>query len=267
VSVDASLVAKMGAARWVVRGPGGGFAIVGPADVLLVRGGRIAPMALPTRGGGGEVGVVQAVVGDGRVFGVVTAETDDSNGGAELWRSVDGVHWLPPTVLPLNGDVHALADGPFGLLAVGSKGGKRGRALFVGFDGQTTVYTAGVSDKPALVAAVCGAGREAWGAAAGVVLRFDRGTVTGETVDATDAPAAMALDVVGVPWLVTERAVLRRHIEAGAGVWKAYVRRPEDKPPFVGIGFTPEGARVLDARGGVVEIEPVDVGEWRARVV
>jgi hypothetical protein len=218
------------------------------------------------RAGGGDVGEVQAVVGDGRVFGLVTAETDDSNGGAELWRSTDGTGWLAPTVLPLNGDVHAIADGPFGLLAVGSKGGKRGRALFVGFDGQTTLYTAGVSDKPALVAAVCGAARESWAAGAGVVLRFDRGAVASERVDATDVPAAMALDVVGVPWLVTERAVLRRHIEAGDGVWKAYVRRPEDRPAFVGIGFTPEGARVLDARGGVVEIEPVDVGDWRARV-
>jgi hypothetical protein len=266
VSVDPALAARVAAARWVVRGPGGGFAIVGPRDVLLVRGGRIGPMALPVRAGGGDVGEVQAVVGDGRVFGLVTAETDDSNGGAELWRSTDGTGWLAPTVLPLNGDVHAIADGPFGLLAVGSKGGKRGRALFVGFDGQTTLYTAGVSDKPALVAAVCGAARESWAAGAGVVLRFDRGAVASERVDATDVPAAMALDVVGVPWLVTERAVLRRHIEAGDGVWKAYVRRPEDRPAFVGIGFTPEGARVLDARGGVVEIEPVDVGDWRARV-
>jgi len=266
VSVDAPLAARVRAARWVVRGPGGGFAIVGPRDVLLVRGGRIAPMALPVRVAGGDVGEIQSVIGDGRVFGIVTSETDDSNGGAEFWRSVDGHGWFPPTVLPLNGDVHALADGPFGLLAVGSKGGKRGRALFVGFDGQTTVYTAGVSDKPALVAAVCGAARESWGAGAGVVLRFDRGAVASERVDATDVPAAMALDVVGVPWLVTERAVLRRHLEGGDGVWKAYVRRAEDRPPFVGIGFTPQGARVLDARGGVVEIEPVDIGDWRARV-
>jgi hypothetical protein len=264
VAVDAAYRDAVETSHWIVRGPGGGFAIVGSSRILLIRGGRFASMTLPVRTGGGAVGELCTVLGDGRVFAVVTAETDDSNGGAELWRSTDGMTWSEPTVLSLNGDVHAVADGPFGLLAVGSKGGKKGRALFLGLDGQTTVQTNGVNDKPPLVAAVCGAARESWAAGVGVVLMFDRGRVIAERVEANEAVASMALDVVGVPWLVTERRVLRRHLEGGEGVWKAYYRRGAERPALVGIGFTPDGARVLDANGGIVEIEPLDIGEWGA---
>jgi serine/threonine protein kinase len=251
--------------RWLVRGPGGGFALVGPTNVLLVKGGRMTPMRLPTRAGGGEVGEIQAVLGDGRVFGVVTAETDDSNGGPELWRSTDGTAWTAPTVLPLGGDAHAFADGPFGVLVVGSRKGTRGRALFLGLDEQTNVFTTGVNDKPALRVALCGAARESWAAGEGIVLRLERGAAVAEKTEASDVPAAMALDLVGVPWLVTEHAVLRRHVENNEGIWRAYYRRDPSRPPLVGIGFTPQGANVLDARGGSVEIEPHDIASWSAR--
>lgn len=251
--------------RWLVRGPGGGFALVGPTHVLLVKAGRMAQMAMPARAAGGEIGEIQAVIGDGRVFGVVTAETDDSNGGPELWRSVDGATWSAPTVLPLGGDAHALADGPFGMLVVGSRKGTRGRAMFLGLDEQTNVFTTGVNDKPALRVAVCGAARESWAAGEGVVLRLERGVATQEKTEASDAPTAMALDVVGVPWLVTEHAVLRRHVENNEGTWRVYYRRDPSRPPLVAIGFTPQGASVLDARGACVEIEPRDVASWSAR--
>ena len=97
------------------------------------------------------------------------------------------------------------------------------------------------------------------------MLRFEKGTAAVEKCDAQDVPVAMALDMVGVPWLVTERAVLRRHVEGHEGVWKAYHKREANKPPFVGIGFTPDGATALDARGGGVELEPHDIAQWRQR--
>ena len=251
--------------RWLVRGPGGGFALVGPTHVLLVKAGRMTQMPLPKRADGGEVGPIQAVIGDGRVFGVVTEETDDSNGGPELWRSTDGSAWSAPTLLPLGGDAHALADGPFGMLVVGSRKGTRGRAVFLGLDEQTSVFTTGVNDKPALRVALCGAGREMWAGGEGVIVRIERGGAVPEKVESSDAPAAMALDLVGVPWLVTTHAVLRRHVIGNEGVWRAYHRRDSSRPPLVGIGFTPNGARVLDARGASVEIEPHDVASWAAR--
>ena len=114
------------ASRWIVRGPGGGFALVGDRHVLLVRSSRFTQMAWPARPWGGEVGDIQAAIGAGGIFGVVTAETDDSNGGAELWTSPDGVSWAPPVVLPLGGDVHAVSRGPHGILVVGSRRAARG---------------------------------------------------------------------------------------------------------------------------------------------
>jgi hypothetical protein len=267
VGVPEALRSAVGESRWVTRGPGGGFAVIAPSHIILIRGGRMVPMALPSRPGGGEVGEIQAALGDGRVFGIVTAETDDSNGGPELWRSTDGATWTGPTVLPLGGDAHALADGPYGLLVVGSRRGTKARALFVGLDDQTTVFTTGVNDKPPLTVAVASAAREAWAAGDGVIVRFDRGSAVTEKADALTAPAAMGLDLVGVPWLVTERAVYRRHVEGNGGVWKTYYRRNEGMPALVGIGFTPDGAAVVDARGGTFEIEPHDIDSWRRRAV
>jgi hypothetical protein len=70
---------------------------------------------------------------------------------------------------------------------------------------------------------------------------------------------------VGVPWLVTDRTVLRRHIEGNEGVWRAYYRREAGRAPLIGIGFTPEGALVLDAKGGAVALEPHDIAMWQKR--
>jgi eukaryotic-like serine/threonine-protein kinase len=72
----------------------------------------------------------------------------------------------------------------------------------------------------------------------------------------------MGLDVVGVPWLVTERAVLRRHVDQASAAWKVYYERDASRPPLVAIGFTPDGALVLDAAGSTVHLEPHDVDAW-----
>jgi hypothetical protein len=266
VAVHAEHRASVASSRWLVRGPSGGFALVGEAHVLLVRAGAFRLMPLPSRPSAAEVGPIQAVVDDGRTFGVVTAETDDS-GGPELWTSADGSAWSEPLILPLGGDAHSVATGPYGFLVVGSRKGTRARALFLGFDGQATVYTGGVNERPPLRVALCGAGREAWGAGAGFVIAFDRGSVRAESVEHAGEPVAMALDLVGVPWLVTERALLRRHVDGGNALWRVYYRRDESSAPLVAVGFTPEGARVLDAQGGGATVVPRDIESWSSRAL
>jgi hypothetical protein len=245
------------ATRWIVRGPRGGFALVGPAHILLVRGGNIDPLALP---GGGESSPISAVVGDGRVFGVATEGTEDS-GGPELWLSEDGANWMGPEPLPLGGIVRAIAYGPYGYLVVGAMG-KRGRALFLGLDGQVVVFTKEVQQRGPLLAALCSADREGWGAGDGFVLKFDRGVAVAEQQELGGLPMAFGLDPGGIPWLVTTHVVARRHVEAGVATWRAYYKRQADRPSLVAIGFTPEGARVLDSAGGTVHIKPHDVERW-----
>jgi len=249
--------------RWLVRGPAMGIALVGPEHVLLIRRGQYERMPLPVRAGGGEVGPIEAVIGDGRVFGVVTAETDDSNGGPELWRSQDGAGWSEPLILPLGGEVRALAAGPFGTLVVGARRGQRARALFLGLDDQAQVFTTGVNDKGPLFAAVAGATRQAWAAGEGFILRFEAGGAAVEKVALTERPLAMGLDLVGIPWLVTARAVLRRHERGGEAEWRVMFAREPGEAAFVAIGFSAEGARVLDAMGGGVRIAPSDIDEWQ----
>ena len=252
------------ATRWITRGPAAGFALVGPRHVLLVRGGQMSSMPLPGQGAGSgtAAGPISAVIGDGRVFGVVTEATEDS-GGPELWLSGDGEAWTGPEALPLGGSARAIAYGPFGFLVVGALG-RRGRALFLGLDGQVVVYTKEVQPRSPLLVAVCGVDREAWGAGEGYVLRFDRGVASPEPIESTAAPAALALDPVGVPWLVTERAVLRRHVDSGMARWRTYYARSGDGPPLLAIGFTPDGARVLDGSGGTVHLTPHDIDAWCA---
>jgi len=247
----------------VVRGPGMGIALVGPTHVLLIRRGQYEVMPLPRRESGGEIGPIVAVVGDGRTFGVVTEETADSNGGPELWRSADGSSFSGPTILPLSGEARALSSGPFGTLVVGAWRGQRARALWLGLDDHAQVFTTGVNDKTPLTVAVSGAMREAWAAGEGLVLRFEPKGVASERVDVREAPVAMGLDLVGVPWLVTSRSVLRRYVRDGVPEWVVMTTRREPAPPFIGVGFSAEGARVMDALGGGVRIVPGDIDEWR----
>jgi hypothetical protein len=261
-AAERELVAR---SRWMARGPGGGFAVVSEDAILVIRAGEFSRMRLPVRRDGGEVGAIQAVIGNGRCFGIVTAETDDSDGGPELWRASDANQWSGPTVLPLRGSVRALADGPYGFLVVGaSENGKRGRALFLSMDDRITMFTTGVNDGGPLDVAVATGDRDAWAAGRGRVARFDAASVSAESLEVSDeAAVALALDPAGRPWLVTERCILRRHADGPSPVWKTYHRRDPALPQFVGIGFTGEGARVLDARDGVVLVAPFDVGSWR----
>jgi hypothetical protein len=267
VAVPPEHAPGIAASRWLVRGPGGGFALVGPQHLLFVRAGRFRQASPPSRPAGGEVGAIQAVVDDGRVFGIITAETDDSNGGPELWRSSDGIRWDDPVLLPLGGDVRSVAYGPYGFLAVGDRRGTRARALFVGFDNHPVLFVRGVNERPPLHVCVCSAGREAWGAGEGFVLSFERGGVHEEQVEEADLPVAMALDLVGTPWLLTQRHVLRRHVGSRTAKWRVYHSRAEGQPPFIAFGFTSSGVRVVDAQGGGVHLTPRDIDAWQARAL
>ena len=265
VTIPAGFEPDLAATRWMVRGPGGGFALVGPTSVLLIRGGRFTKVAMPTRPSGGEVGEISAIVDDGHVFGVVTDETDDSEGGPELWRSNDGNAWEEPISLPMGGDVRSIAYGPYGYLVVGARK-NRARAMFLGFDNHPLLFTKGVTDHSPLSACVCSAGRAAWGAGEGFVLYLERSDVHEEPVDVHEAPVVMGLDLAGTPWLLTEGHVLRRHLDSRAAKWRVYHRREAGAPPFVAIGFSSAGVRVVDAGGGGVHLTPRDIRSWQATV-
>lgn len=263
VNVPAEYAGDVEASRWIVRGPCGGFALVGESGTLLVRGGRFNRLPPPQRNG--EVGPITAAIHDGGALCLVTAETDDSEGGPELWRTTDGTHWEEPTVLPIGGDVRSISYGPFGYLVVGERR-NRARAMFVGFDKHPVLFTKGVNERSPLVTCLCSGGKDAWAAGNGFVLYLERGDVHEEEVEGQDAPVAMALDLVGSPWLVTPRTVLRRHVDSNAAKWRVYHRREQALPAFIGIGFTAGGARIVDAGGGGVQLVPRDIAGWRPTV-
>ena len=203
------------ASRCLVRGPGGGFALVGPGHVLLIRGSRFAPRAVAgarhRRRGGRDPG------GDRRRWRVRRGDGGDRRRRRRA-RAVDvgtATPGHPRSSSRWEATCRRSPHGPYGFLVVGSRGRSRGRALFLPFGGHASVYVAGVNDGPPLQVAQCGAERVAWSAGAGFVLAFLRGAVEREAVEVDEAPVAMGLDPVGVPWLVTHRAVLRRQIEAG----------------------------------------------------
>jgi hypothetical protein len=222
---------------------------------------------LPTRASGGEVGRIEAALGDGNTIVIVTNEIGEE-GGPELWRLTGETTWSEPLVLSIQGRVNALASGPYGVLAVGeSESGTHARAVFIEEDGEGAPITRGVKDKPPLRVAVCGPGRTAWGAGDGFVLAFDKGPAVVEAVEANDRPTAMGLDPVGVPWLVTSSTVMRRGSHGGSVVWRALYRSDAGAPPFVGLGFTPEGARAIDVQGGGVLVCPDDQGSWKSTSV
>jgi hypothetical protein len=255
--------ARVAAARWMARGPGGGFVLVGPREITLVRGGRFLLATSPARSG--EVGDITATFHDGAALCIVTAETDDSEGGPELWRSADGVQWEEPIVLPIGGDVRSVAHGPFGYLVVGERR-NRARALFVGFDRHPVLFTKGVTDRSPLLVCVCSGGQDAWGAGQGFVLYLARGDVHEEAVEAEEPPIAMGLDLVGSPWLLTRRSVLRRHVDSRTARWRLYHQREPNEPDFIAMGFTTSGVRIVDRGGGGVHLTPRDIAGWRPTV-
>jgi hypothetical protein len=263
VSVPADVAPLVGGARWVTRGAGGGFAVAGERFLILIRGGRVWGAELPSRRAGGVVGDVQAVHGDGRLLAVVTAGTDASDGMPELWRTIDGAAWDGPCELSLPARIAALASGPFGYTIVGaSPDGKSARAAHLGYNDQV-VTMPWVRSLAPLRAVVCGAGRESWAATDRGVVRLEADAAIAEPLD-VDPCVDLGLDLVGAPWFVTPSAAFRRHSEGGAVAWREYYRRARG-PALVAIGFTPRGARLVDAVGAFVDVEPHDVDQWKAR--
>ncbi len=259
--------ARIAEAKWATHVGEPGYAIVGERHLHFLRTGKWRAVSPPTREGGAAVGDIQAILGSRGRLAVITAENDESEGGPELWRTSGG-HWLGPLPIPLNGVVHAIAEGPYGMLVVGSGTNGRGRASFLAPDGATTVFARGVSHGPPLLVGVCGNERESWAASHTQILRFDRSAAEVEHDALGDVPVCMALDLVGLPWLVTRRRILRRETSGptpagGASRWRVVCDRPAGAAPFVALGFTPEGARVLDAAGNSVHVVPADVEHWR----
>lgn len=260
-AADAEIVART---THVLRAPLGGFALVGPDHVRLLRGGKMTQVPLPTRADGGPFGAIQAALGDGNTLVVVTAESGDV-GGPELYRLASEAGFSEPLVLSFQGRITSLSAGPYGILAVGeSEGGTHARAMFIPEAGEGAPITRGVRDKPPLRVALCGAQRASWGAGDGFVLGFDQGPAVLEEVEVKDRPTAMGLDPVGVPWLVTSSSVMRRTTRDGSLFWRVYYSSDPGAPPLVGIGFTPDGVRVIDALGGGVLLRPPDLPSWQS---
>ena len=235
-----------------------GYALVSPRAILLLRAGQWARLSPPARADR-TVGPITASLSHRGRLVVVTAETDDGDGGVEVWTSTDGARWEGPSTVPVGGDVHAIAEGPYGMVLVGGQG-RRGRAAFLAPDGMVNVYALAKITPLSLV--VHGAEREAWGASdSAQIVRFDRSVAELE-VTLPEQPVALALDLVGVPWVLTATTVFRRELAAGRPTFRALETRV-GRPPYVGLAFTPEGAHVLDADGGFTHLEPSDVDTWR----
>jgi hypothetical protein len=263
VPIHPNLTPFLIASKWLVRGPGAGFALVGPSHVLLVgRDAQPTSMLLPRRPSGQRAGDIVAALGDGRVFGVVTSESDGGDTDPELWLSEDGLHWTEPAELPLGGAVHAIASGHHGFLVVGMRKSGKARALFLGYDGACRIFSKHLSDRPPLWAAVCGTGRDSWAAGENVIVRFDGDNAEPEPAETLGQPVAMGLDLVGTPWLVTHDTVLRRHAGITGAKWKVYYRRDPGRPALAAIGFLPDGAHVLDAAANSVLLVPYDIDRW-----
>lgn len=260
VPINADEAEVIAATTHVVRGPMSGYALVGPGHVRLVRPAQLLSVAIPK-----GKNSIEAAIGDGHMFGIVTAATPgDEDSLPELW-TLSGETCGNPIPLPLGGRVLAMSSGPYGVLVVGANiKGTRARALFMNHDGQTSVYAAGVTDKTPLYVALAGVDRTSFAAGEGFVLRLDRGIVAMENVEAKDKPVAMGFDPVGLPWLVTGTRVLRRHTDDLNPVWRSYYEQESNAPPFVGLAFVHDGVRVVNARGGGVRITPRDVGGWRS---
>jgi serine/threonine protein kinase len=246
--------------KWMVRGPIAGFGLVGPTHILLIgRGPEPILMNLPKPQNGASLGPIVAAVGDGRMFAVVTADADDPENNLELWVSENGVTWTEPFEVPLGGSVFAMANGVSGLFVVGGKRGGTGRALYLGHDEICRILTQRLRKRPPLLVAAPGIGKDCWAAGEDCIVRLDADTVDAESAQSFGLPVAMALDVIGIPWLLTSDKVLRRHSGGASAQWVVYYERPSDKPAFVAIGFTCNGAHVLDAGGNSILIVPHDI--------
>lgn len=260
VGVKSDIAPLLAETKWMVRGPIAGFALVGTAHILLIgRGPDPTLLSLPKRRSGAPLGPIVAAVGDGRMFGIVTADPEDHEDNLELWVSENGATWTEPFEVPLGGTVHAMANVTSGLFVVGGKRGGTGRALQLGHDEICRILTQRLRKRPPLLVAAPAAGKECWAAGEDCIVRLDTDTVEAESAQSFGVPVAMALDVIGIPWLLTSDKVLRRHGGGATTEWVVYHERGRDKPPFVAMGFTAEGAHVLDAGGNMTLLVPHDI--------
>lgn len=246
--------------KWIVRGPIAGFVLAGAQHLMLIgRGPEPTLMELPKPRDGTPLGPIVATVGDGRMLGIVTSDPEDSETNLELWVSENGVSWSEPFEVPLGGYVHAMANGLSGLFIVGGKRGGTGRALQLGHDEICRILTQRLRKRPPLLVASSGIGKDCWAAGEDCIVRLDSDSVDAESAQSFGIPLAMVLDMIGIPWLLTSDKVLRRHGGGGSTEWVVYHERPRNKPPFVALGFTGEGAHVLDAHGDTTLLVPHDI--------
>jgi len=262
VGVPSKRIALVGSTKWMIPGPMGGFALIGEHHVLLLSQGRFQAMAIPERADGGPVGRITAAIEGGRVFGVVTDGVPASDGKPELWTSADGIGWLGPHALPIDGEVTSISYGAYGFFATGNHDGVNARAVFIGNDHRAVAFDKGVVERPPLLCGTNGTRAQAWTAGEGFILRLDREGAHVEPIDVHETPIAMRLDPVGVPWLLTSHTVLRRHLQNSKPVWKVYHRVETNMPSYVSIGFAPSGACVFDRYGDGVVVTPFDVEDW-----
>ena len=261
------------ASRWLVRGPGGGFLLAGPAHLLHIRGGRFASLSLPAVIAEGpvapspvadpvaasSVGPIVAVACGALGLVVVSAATPDR--GPLGWRlAADG--WEPPVTLPLSGEVQAVSEGPDGWMVVGADAAGAGRgAWWSSTDGRTHQRPAASPGAPWRVV-LAGPAGEAWVASGDRVLRLGDGSEPEVECSGVDGePLALATDPLGLPWLLTACSVWRRQADGG---WHCLYRRDPSRPALVALGFSVRGVRVVDSSGGSLDIEPRNLDGWRA---
>jgi eukaryotic-like serine/threonine-protein kinase len=260
VGVKPELSPLLRETKWIVRGPIAGFVLVGARHVMLIgRGPEPILMDLPKHRDGAPLGPIISAVGDGRILGLVTADDEDQEENLELWVSENGVTWSEPFEVPLGGTVHAMANGLSGLFVVGGKRGGTGRALHLGHDEICRILTQRLRKRPPLLVASPSVGKDCWAAGEDCIVRLDADNVEAESAQPFGIPITMVLDIVGIPWLLTSDKVLRRHGGGAATEWVVYYEREKDKPPFVALGFTGEGAHVLNAHGDTTLLVPHDI--------
>jgi hypothetical protein len=259
---DAELARVLARTARVHVVPGLGYLFVGAEGVLCLQRGVWRALPMPPME---PDEAVEASFSGPSGLGVVTS---GDSGLTTIWRTRDGASYEGPVEFGMNGGkVLAISDGPYGTLAVGSRG-DRGRAIFVPFDGDEVPYTKGVVNKPPLRVAACGAGRDAWAAGEHGIFAFSPGRPAElEQTELARKPGPLALvdmviDLVGSPWLLTSRSLLRREATAAEHAWRVVHERDPNEPAFVAMGFTPKGVHVLDERGGFVVITPADVARW-----
>lgn len=255
VAVPSGLQDTPRKARAILRGPTQGFSLITPEQLLLLAHGQVTVVAPPQHPDGGHVGPIQAAAASPGVLAIVTAETDDERGGPELWLCRDGATWSEPRLLPLGGEVRALARGPYGWLVVGGRKNKA-RALFLPDQGAAQVLVEGVHGHSPLGRALVTEDDQWFAAGAGFVLALRDSPARVEPLEdasAAESPVAMELDRRGDPWLVTTHAAYRRRDDGDDGArWQLVCRRPASRPPFVAFSSLAGDPRILDAEGTLV---------------